>query len=187
MNNKSKLRKNILFERDEIEGELREYKSNKIFEKFIAFSDENNFSSIFSYIHFRSEVKTNKIIELLLIKKKEVSLPKTYIKEKIIKAVQIRNLNTLQVGAYGILEPEELKVISPKKLDCIIVPGAVFDRYGGRIGYGGGFYDRFFEKISKKTLKIGLAFDFQLKSKIPQEAHDIPLDIIITDKEIVRM
>ncbi len=188
MNNKNKLRKSILFERDKVEEKLLNYKSDKIFDKFITFSNENSFSSIFSYIHFRSEVKTNKIIQSLLEKNKEVSLPKTYIKEKLIKAVQIKDLNNLQAGAYGILEPEEkFKPILSEKLDCIIVPGAVFDRSGGRIGYGGGFYDRFFEKVSAKTIKIGLAFDFQLKKKIPQEEHDIPLDIIITDKEIVRM
>ena len=188
MINKNKLRKSILLERDDIEEELRNYKSDKIFDRFTLFSDESNFSSIFSYFHFRSEVKTNKIIKSLLENNKEVSLPKTYIKEKLIKAVQIKDINNLQPGAYGILESEELfKIIPPENLDCIIVPGAVFDRSGGRIGYGGGFYDRFFEKVSTKTVKIGLAFDFQLKKTIPQEEHDIPLDIIITDKEIVRM
>lgn len=187
MNNKKNLRKKILSERDGVEEYLREYKSNKIFERFITFSDENKFSSIFSYIHFRSEVKTNKIIELLLKNNKKVSLPKTYVKEKLIKAIPINGLESLQPGVYGIPEPEEIKIVSPKTLDCIIVPGAVFDRSGGRIGYGGGFYDRFFTKISDNTVKIGLSFDFQLKKNIPQEEHDVPLDIIITDKEIVRM
>lgn len=187
MNNKKVLRKKTLCERDDLETELREDKSNKICDRFISFIEKNDFSSVFSYIHFRSEVRTTKIVEYLLKNKKEVSLPKTYIKDKLIEAIQINHLDGLRPGAYGILEPEEGGgVISPNTLGCIVVPGAVFDRSGGRIGYGGGFYDRFFERISDKTVKIGLAFDFQLKKKIPQEEHDVPLDIIITDKEIVR-
>ena len=74
--------------------------------------------------------------------------------------------------------------IAHKNIDLVLVPGIVFDHEGHRIGYGFGHYDKFLRKVPKAT-KIGLAFDFQVVDKIPREMHDVPVDMVVTEKGIV--
>ena len=87
----------------------------------------------------------------------------------------------------GILSPkkESYKPINTSSLDLIVVPGVCFDRNGNRIGRGGGYYDRFLKSVSKKTILIGLVFDFQVVSNIPYDKKDIPVHIIVTGKRIL--
>ena len=90
----------------------------------------------------------------------------------------------LLINKYGIPEPISENKIYP---DIIFVPLVAFDKEFNRLGYGGGFYDRYIQKISKikKMLKIGIAFSFQKLKKIPVNKHDKKLDIILTEKEIL--
>ena len=85
----------------------------------------------------------------------------------------------------GILEPIDDSIVIKKDIDLIIVPGAVFDKDFNRIGYGGGYYDRYLEDIAYKNNKVVLAYDFQIVDKIEKEEHDVKVDIIITDKQIL--
>ena len=94
----------------------------------------------------------------------------------------------LKKGAYNIPEPiESLRnnKNSVKKVDVVIVPAVAFSTNGQRIGYGGGYYDRFLERLNKNTKKIGLTYDELLYENLPQEEHDIPVDIIVTDKQLI--
>ena len=95
------------------------------------------------------------------------------------------NKDPLKINNYGIVEPISVKKIFP---DLIFVPLVAFDDDLNRLGYGGGFYDRYFEKISKikKILKIGLGFSYQELKKIPINKYDKKLDLIITEKKIIR-
>ena len=99
----------------------------------------------------------------------------------------ITNLIDLIVGNFNIKEPiinENNKCI---EIDTVITPGIVFDRFGYRIGYGKGFYDKFLNQFSKKNIiSIGLGYDFQLISDlITHEPHDVKLDALITNREIL--
>lgn len=140
------------------------------------------------YIDFRNEVETNLIIDDLLTQNKEVcipiSVPKT--KEMILSKI-INPQKELIKGTYGILEPKEeyIRKVDPDTLDLIIVPGVAFDKDGYRIGYGGGYYDRFLDKLSKATPSIGIAFDLQILHKVPKDFFDHPVDFIVTEKEII--
>lgn len=92
----------------------------------------------------------------------------------------------LDAGAFGILEPKPdcrnrpERRFSPEKIDLVLVPGLAFDRSGGRLGRGKGFYDRFFQKLSKKAVLVGLAFDEQLVERVPIEPHDRKMDFLLT-------
>lgn len=87
-----------------------------------------------------------------------------------------------EVSHYGIEEPINGEILVPTKASVILVPGTVFDPTGNRIGYGGGFYDRYLVK-HQKGMKIGLCYEHQIATEgIPVEAGDIPMDIIITEK-----
>ncbi len=90
-----------------------------------------------------------------------------------------------EINKYGILEPISSKKIYP---DILFIPLVAFDKNLNRLGYGGGFYDRYLERIEKikKIVKIGIAFSYQKVKKIPTSNYDKKLDYIITEKEIIR-
>ena len=91
----------------------------------------------------------------------------------------------LKINKYGIVEPTSFKKIYP---DLIFVPLVAYDNFLNRLGYGGGYYDRYLNKMRKvkKLIKIGLAFSFQEIKKIPVNKYDQKLDFIITEKEIIQ-
>jgi 5-formyltetrahydrofolate cyclo-ligase len=100
--------------------------------------------------------------------------------------MKIDSFEDLEPGTMGILEPiKKRSIIDAHKLDIILVPGVAFDRKGNRVGYGLAYYDRFLKKFSPSTVKIALAYDFQVVSDIPCEKHDQVVDIIITEREII--
>ena len=106
-------------------------------------------------------------------------------------AVKISSVENLKKDRYGIPEPEEdAPHINPDKLDLIVAPGVAFDNRGGRIGYGAGYYDRYFKKISNERSniikKIALAYNFQVIDNVPMDEQDVKIDCIITEKHILK-
>jgi 5-formyltetrahydrofolate cyclo-ligase len=130
------------------------------------------------------EVSLEYLIGKAFLEGKKVFLPKTWLEEKTLTFHQIFSFADLKPGPFGLLEPPfknpELK---PENLEIIFVPGVAFDLKKGRIGYGGGFYDKILKKT--KAFKIGLAFSFQIFESLPLERHDQKVDIIITEKGII--
>lgn len=94
--------------------------------------------------------------------------------------VRIENLEMLVKGPHGILEPSAGPVVCPKDVRAWLVPGLAFTRKGGRLGYGGGWYDRLLCKVPKRVPKIGIAYAFQLVDELPTEPHDIRLTSIVS-------
>jgi 5-formyltetrahydrofolate cyclo-ligase len=136
------------------------------------------------YISLPKEAGTREVIKESLKLGKKVLVPLADLKTKELKLYAIKNLKTdVKKGPYGIFEPKPAKTkLTPlKEADLVVVPGVVFDRHNHRVGRGAGFYDRFLKKAPKKTAKIGLAFSFQVVSKVPVEGHDQRLDKVITD------
>ncbi len=89
--------------------------------------------------------------------------------------VRLDDLNTLVKGPHGILEPPKGEVVRPEDVLVWLVPGLAFTKDGGRLGYGGGWYDRLLGRASAHAPKIGIAYDFQILPELPTEAHDIRL------------
>lgn len=133
------------------------------------------------YYPHKNEVDTTGIIRRLFEKGKTVLLPK--VEGKHIVPVKVENLNRLNTGYAGIKEPSGKPFEG--KIDIIVVPAVAFDIRGYRLGYGKGFYDRFLER-KEDTLKIGLAYDFQILDQIPVHQHDVPVDIIITPTKTIK-
>lgn len=92
--------------------------------------------------------------------------------------VRLDDFNTLVKGPHGILEPPKGEVMRPEDVRAWLVPGLAFTKEGGRLGYGGGWYDRLLGKASANSPKIGIAYDFQVVRNLPSEPHDIPLTSI---------
>lgn len=187
---KKRIRKEIITKRDALSENEINLKSNLIKDKLFHTNEYINSKTIFGFISFGSEINTHTLIEEIINDGKKVGVPYTYPKEKIMIVSEIKNLkNDLEIGNYGILTPREseLKPINPKDIDLVLVPGLAFDKKGYRVGYGGGYYDRFFEKINENAIKIGLAFDLQLVEENPRDRFDIPVDYIITENDIIKI
>ena len=146
--------------------------------------DKLNFKSIGGYYPSNYEIDDLDILDLLEKKNFKVSLP-------IIKKDNQMNFyswstnDPLKINKFGIPEPVSSKIFYP---DILLVPLVAYDSSLNRLGYGGGYYDRYIEKIEKikKVTKIGLAFSFQKISSIPINQYDKKLDFIVTEKEILQ-
>lgn len=140
--------------------------------------------SIFIYVSTPNEVPTYAIIEKALEDGKTVSVPRVSGKGEM-HAIPIQSTATdLIPGHFGIMEPKPyLNRISPREMDLILVPGLLFDRKGYRIGYGGGYYDKYLAKVSTDCKTIGLAYDQQITNNLPHDSFDKKVMLIITEKE----
>jgi 5-formyltetrahydrofolate cyclo-ligase len=158
----------------------------KIFNRIVNSNFYKKANCIFTFVSFGSEIDTHVLIELAIGERKTVCVPKVISKEAGMKAVRINSFVELKPGRFGILEPGESCPEVPKQdIDLVLVPGLAFDRKGGRIGYGAGFYDRFLMDCRKTTLKVGVAYDFQVLSKVPTDELDVRLDAIVTNQEVI--
>ena len=134
------------------------------------------------YIATSNEAQTQNSINLALRQGKKICAPRTNKNKKTITPVVIRNLEEdLIAGNYGIKEPKQHRSFDTKKIDLVIVPGIAFTKRKHRLGRGMAYYDRFLKGLTKTT-KIGLAFDFQIITAIPQEQHDIAMNRVITER-----
>ncbi len=131
------------------------------------------------------EPDTFGIIEDLWAKSIKVAVPISNTDTLEITLSYIESKDDLVQGAYNIYEPSVVKPAKGCDMDVIFVPGLAFDRSGGRMGFGKGYYDKFLKRC--RGTKVGICYDFQLFDSIPTEEHDIPMDYIITDKEILEV
>ena len=180
--NKSQIRNKII--------KIRKKKFNKNLRinlgKFISFLkiDKLNFKSIGGYYPSNYEIDDLDILDLLEKKNFKVSLP-IIKKENQMNFYSWSRNDPLKINKFGIPEPVSSKIFYP---DILLVPLVAYDVSLNRLGYGGGYYDRYIEKIEKvkKVVKIGLAFSFQKITSIPINQYDKRLDFIVTEKEILK-
>jgi len=185
--NPQKLRQTTLQNRNALTKEEIATRSEKICETILQLPEIIKSKTIFAYVSFRSEVSTFKLIEALIASGKTVTVPITRVKAKRLDAIEISNVTSdLEPGYCDIPEPTkrlcETSIIDPSEIDAILLPGSVFDKRGGRFGYGGGFYDRFVSNIPN-AVRIGLAFDLQIVEQIPLQPHDELLDFVVTESD----
>lgn len=181
---KKETRKNIIKERDKLDREVKESMDNKIIEKLIMSEIYKRARGIFIYIGFGSEINTKIIIQDALNAGKEVYVPKVIKKDMIL--IKIDSLENLVTSSYGILEPiGDKSDFNVNKLDLIIMPGVAFDEMCNRLGYGGGYYDKFLDQNNIECKKVALAYELQVLDKLQVEEHDIKVDSIITEKRII--
>ncbi|WP_027623261.1 5-formyltetrahydrofolate cyclo-ligase [Clostridium lundense] len=182
MEDKKLIRDSILKIRDTISLSERKKYDEEIFKKVIESKYYKEAKSIFIFVSYKTEVDTHKIIKKALEDGKVISVPKVISKKDGMYGAIINKFSDLKPGKYGILEPgeENIKILE-KDIDLVLIPGAVFDKEGGRIGYGGGFYDRFLVKVRKDVPKVAIAYDVQIIDKVPMGELDVRIDDIISN------
>ena len=156
--------------------------SLKIADYIINMKEFKEADNILTYVSFRSEVKTDYIIENAFELGKKVFVPKVIGKNMIF--VKIESFKELTQGYMGIREPVSSDEADIKE-GFMCMPGMVFDNECNRIGYGGGFYDRYLSK-DNEFIKAALCYDFQILEEIPHEPHDLKPDYVISEKRVIR-
>ena len=177
--NKSEIRKKIL--------KIRKQKSSKSlninFEYLLKIlkKKENIGKVIGGYYPYNYEINAIEVLTNLEKQNYQISLPKIK-KNSQMDFFCWSSQDPLQINKYGIPEPTSDKMIIP---NILLVPLVAFDKNCNRIGYGGGFYDRYIKKIKKikKIVTIGLAYSFQRINQIPADKYDVKLDFIVTNKK----
>lgn len=184
VNTKADLRKEILEKRKHLPPELCKAWDAAIFlklQKIFQFSRESDVpDAVYCYISVRGETGTETLIDWLLRCGVRVAVPRVSGKE--MSFFYIKDRDDLIPGTFGIPEPAQSCERAMEKKAPVIVPGVAFSRTFSRIGYGAGYYDRFFA-LEPEHEKIAICYDFQLRREIPAAFHDISMDLIITEKE----
>ena len=185
---KSKIRKKILAKRNALPPEAVLDAEIKIINQLRYWSIYIDAEYVMTYVDFRNEIKTHRIMKDLIINRKNLVVPLTNRDSTDIRPVQISSFDELTTGQFGLSEPsKESKEFNPKLLDLILVPGIAFDLFGNRIGFGKGYYDNFLARLNENIPCAALAYDFQvLDYKIPHNEHDIPMDYIITPTRTIK-
>ncbi|WP_457573617.1 5-formyltetrahydrofolate cyclo-ligase [Desulfolithobacter sp.] len=187
---RQKLREQILERRHSLTLAEQEEKSRRIVENILSLPETEQAETIFVYVNFRDEVRTTGFIKWCLTKGRMVSVPLTIVRPPGLLAVRITDpARDLTPGYCGIPEPlPELAArqsVDPATIDLVLVPGSVFDSRGGRLGYGGGFYDRYLCYQAPQAKRIGLAYELQLVDRVPVEPHDQLMDRVVTEERIL--
>ncbi len=163
--------------------------SKTICESFMALPEYAQAKTVMFYIDVRSEVRTRHSLPAALESGKTIIVP--WCNEAgELELFRLSSMDELAVGMYKILEPkQELRSLPEKQcraedLDIVMVPGVAFDRRGGRMGHGKGYYDKLLQHARKDTPLVALAFECQLFPEIPVGGHDIFMDKIITESQV---
>lgn len=190
-NKKKQIRKDILEVRRSMDIDKKDTYDTLIEKSFFESSFYKEAKNIFIYISYDSEINTKRIINRAINERKNIYVPRTEFDTKLMNAVKINDFSNLVESRYGILEPKkEEPFIDPNELDLIVVPGVAFDKNGGRIGYGAGYYDRYFKRINEKNkariTKLALIYDFQLIDEVPTDEEDVLIDAVLTEKQFIK-
>lgn len=184
------LRSEILRKRDSLSRSDQRDHARRVLEHIVSLEQFVEARTILLYVDFRSELGTGPLMEKVIGSGKRLVLPVTLVKERDLLAVSISDpARELSPGYCSIPEPRTgiraRQTVSPLEIDLIFLPGSVFDERGGRMGYGGGFYDRFVSNRAPQAFRIGLAHELQMVPEAPLEEHDAVLDFIITEERII--
>lgn len=173
MISKKDIRKEILSKRKALDNHELITKSSLIVDKILNHKVYINSQVVYCYSSINNEVCLDLLMEDIVRQKKVLALPK--VEDNNITFYQVSNPSKLKKGYFDIMEPYNCPKAKPA--DLIIVPGVAFTKNGDRLGYGGGFYDRFLSLSSAYTLGVG--FDFQILETLPTQEHDKKLNDII--------
>lgn len=181
---KLELRKSYLQQRND----MREYdvihKSKSIGQKLFELDYYKKSKAIFTYVNMGNEVQTKDIIYQAFVDQKIVAVPKIIKASRKMIFVKINSLEELSLGHFNVLEPLESDEIISDDDTLFLVPGAVFDSNGYRIGYGGGYYDKYLSTC-KALCTTGLAYDFQLVERIAAQEYDQAVNLVITENRLL--
>lgn len=176
---KARLRKQLLDQRESLSLDFIKISSGKIQDNLRKVEFYRTASSIGAYYAIGSEVRTQDILQEILNAGKDLALPKVVKNDLVFK--KIKNFSDLEIGNFSIMEPKDRCEII--KIDVVIVPAIALTRDCYRLGYGFGYYDRYLH--GKRSKKIALSYSKQIVKSFPHDTHDIRMDCIVTEDEVI--
>ena len=175
---KRDLRKKLRAERLSLPGEYLTQSNNGIFERLITLPEFESAKVVFTYLSVEGEPDTYRFARRALELGKTVAIPR--VKGKTMDAVPVKSLNGLAPWKQGILQPgEDLPALDPSDIDFVVVPGLAFDKLGYRLGYGGGYYDRFLTQC--RAYSVGLCRSSDTGYELPRDEWDVAVDCVLTE------
>lgn len=186
MNGKTEIRKQLLGLRNALSKEEIAARSGGIVTRLMRMQEIRKASTVMVYLSFGSEVLTDDLIRWGWEEGKRIVVPLCRPEGRVLTPCLIDGFAELEEGHYGIREPkaDRLRVVPPGEIDAVIVPAVAFDRRGYRVGYGGGYYDRFLPQLPRAA-KIGAAFACQIVPEVPTDRYDVQVDRITTEDELI--
>ncbi len=192
MISKEKVRRRALEARDALTEERRLETSRIIVENLLASEWYRQSEILLSYCSIRSEVDTRELNQRILADRKQLFLPRTEAEEKTMCFYKVEDLKKLKKGNFGVPEPRGSEAVEQvmesgaysKEKILMVMPGVAFDEKGYRLGYGGGFYDRYLQRYGTMLTSVMIAFTEQETWIIPAEPCDVKPEHMITQKTI---
>lgn len=181
---KDTVRRLALARRARIDPAEREARARRLIERLLGIPEIRDAERVLAFVSVRSEVPTAGLLEAVLASGAALLLP-FVADDGALQAAAVESLAELQPGYRGIPEPRTRFAVNPADASVIVVPGVAFDERGGRLGYGGGFYDSFLSG-SPQVPRIGICFEDQLVPEIPLEPHDQRVDALVTEDRVIR-
>jgi 5-formyltetrahydrofolate cyclo-ligase len=181
---KRALRREVLALRDAIPPREREALSAAIVELLLSLPEVAAAAAIMAFWSFGSEVETAPLIERLHADGRTVALPR--VEGADVVSVAHRPGDEVRPTSFGGREPTGGRELDVGELDLVVVPGVAFDHLGGRVGYGGGYYDRLLPRLRPGVPSIGVAFSVQLVPEVPTGRMDRRIDAVVTELEVIR-
>ena len=183
---KNDVRKNLLDIRKNLSKDEVLEKSRTVKKYLFDMKEFKQSECVLFYVSYDNEVFTHDMIKETLSMGKKVVVPVSDVEKKVLVLSDLRCWDDLAVGSYNILEPpiDKISEVSVDDIDLIVVPGVGFDILGYRIGHGWGYYDKLLKK-GRNIVSVGLAFECQIVDEIPTESHDYPVDMIITESQVI--
>lgn len=172
--------------RDAIPLERRERLGSEITERFLALPELGAARTVMAFWSFGSEVPTEGLLRGLHDGGFRIALPR--IVEGELQPRTYEPGDPVTMASFGAGEPAGGEPLAPADIDVVVTPGVAFDRHGGRVGYGGGYYDRFFRRARSDALRAAICFDVQLVDEpLPTGPFDVPVDLVVTESDTLRI
>jgi 5-formyltetrahydrofolate cyclo-ligase len=182
---KREVRRRVLAARDALPETRRDAQAATVAQRLLGLPEVERARTILAFWSFGSELPTMPLIEAFDARGVIVALP--VIVEGELEVRTYRPGEPTTVTAFGAHEPAGGRRVDPQEIDVVIVPAVAFDRAGGRVGYGGGFYDRFLPRTRPDAARIGIGSSVQLvDGDLPAGSFDLRVDLIVTPEEVLR-
>ena len=182
---KTSIRREILAHRRSLSEEEFRSASFLIQRSFLETDEFLRARGVVVYASIHKEVDTEEIVRASLESGKKVAFPAVVHHGLVFR--EVADLSSLKKGTFGIMEPcSTHRHFELEEADVFVVPGVAFDLQGHRIGYGKGYYDRALHRLEGQGKLVGFCYDFQLVDRLPGEPHDVRMDLILTEKRVIR-
>lgn len=174
--NKKELRSHIRARKQAMTEDQIQEKSHALVQKFLQTDAYRRATAVYAYLPYNQEVRTTALVEQAWKDGKKVAVPKCYGSD--MRFLYITDFSQIAPGYKGIPEPVADEPVANDPNALVLMPGLAFDREGHRVGYGGGYYDRFLQAEPNHPT-IALCYDFQLFDRLDTEEFDIPVDCVL--------